>query len=90
MSFPLVQPVLRVNFFVTMWDTPSSNESVAGGVLGTIGSALLNAVVPFSPGAFATSKACSAQATLEACHEGGVNHSGVPNSSSRPPTPGSC
>jgi phage tail-like protein len=75
MSFPLVQPVLRVNFFVTMWDTPSSNESVAGGVLGTIGSALLNAVVPFLAGGFRNVEGLSAQAALEAYHEGGVNHS---------------
>lgn len=75
MSFPLVQPVLRVNFFVTMWDTPSSNESMAGGVLGTIGSALLNAVVPFLAGGFRNVEGLSAQATLEAYHEGGVNHS---------------
>jgi len=75
MSFPLVQPVLRINFFVTMWDTPSSNASLAGGIAGTLGSALLNAVVPFLAGGFRNVEGLDAQATLEAYHEGGVNHS---------------
>lgn len=73
MTFPLVHPVLKVNFFVTMWDTPSSNESVGGGIAATIGTAVLNAVVPFLAGGFRNVEGLEAQASLEAYHEGGHN-----------------
>ena len=36
MTFPLVQPVLKINFYVTMWDTPDSNGSLAGDIVGGI------------------------------------------------------
>jgi phage tail-like protein len=73
MTFPLVQPVLKIVFFVTMWDTPSSNESVGGGIAATIGTAVLNAAVPFLAGGFRNVEGLEAQATLESYHEGGVN-----------------
>lgn len=76
MTIPLVQPALRINFFVTMWDTPSSSDDNAvGSALGTIGSALLGAAAPFLAGGFRNVEGLAAQATLESYHEGGVDHS---------------
>lgn len=72
--FPLVQPVLKINFFVTMWDTPSSNEGTLGGVLGTIGSAVLNLAVPFLAGGFRSVEGLDAVNTLETYPEGGRNY----------------
>lgn len=73
--FPLVQPVLKINFFVTMWDTPDSNESVGGGIAATIGSAVLSAAVPFLAGGFKSVEGLDALATLETYNEGGRNDS---------------
>ena len=75
MTFPLVQPVLKINFFVTMWDTPSSNQAGLGAVLGTVGSAVLSLATSFLAGGFRNVEGLEAQSTLETVHEGGVNDS---------------
>lgn len=71
MTFPLVQPVLKVNFFVTMWDTPDSNDSTLGGVLGSVGSAVLSIATAFLAGGFQSVEGLEAGNTLETYHEGG-------------------
>ena len=73
MTFPLVQPVLKVNFFVTMWDTPASNETALGGVLGTIGSAVLSLAASFLAGGFSSVEGLESLNTLETYGEGGLN-----------------
>jgi phage tail-like protein len=73
-TFPLVQPVLKINFFVTMWDTPSSNEGTLGGILGTVGSAVLSLAVPFLAGGFSHVEGLDAVNTLETYTEGGRNY----------------
>jgi phage tail-like protein len=75
MSLPLLQPVLRINFFVTMWDTPSSNAGLAGSIAGTVGSALLSVAGAFLAGGFRNVEGLEAQATLENVREGGLNDS---------------
>jgi phage tail-like protein len=69
--FPLVQPVLPVNFFVTMWDTPDSNAGGVGGVLATVGTAVLNTAVGFLAGGFSAVEGLEASSTLEPYAEGG-------------------
>ena len=49
-DFPLFQPVLKINFMVTMWDTPDSNGGGVGGVLSSVGSAVLSAATQFVAG----------------------------------------
>ena len=71
--FPLVQPVLKINFFVTMWDTPDSNGGGIGGVLSSVGTAVLNAAAAFLAGGFATVEGLDAINTLEPLDEGGDN-----------------
>jgi len=71
MTFPLVQPVLKINFYVTMWDTPDSNGSLAGDIVGGIGSALLTAAASFLAGGFQTIEGLEASNTLETYLEGG-------------------
>lgn len=71
MTLPLLNPALKVNFFVTMWDTPDSNDSTLGGVMGTIGSAVLSAATAFLAGGFQSVEGLEASNTLEAYHEGG-------------------
>lgn len=73
MTFPIVHPALKINFFVTLWDTPSSNESVGGGIAATVGSAVLSVATSFLAGGFRNVEGLEAQSTLEAYHEGGVN-----------------
>lgn len=72
-DFPLVQPVLKVNFFVTMWDTPDSNAGGIGGALATAGTAVLNTAIPFLAGGFKTVEGLDAVNTLVDYHEGGHN-----------------
>ena len=74
MTFPLAQPVLKVNYFVTMWDTPESNTPGVGAVLGTGLSALLSIATPFLTGGFSEVEGLDAQTELETYHEGGHNH----------------
>lgn len=71
MTFPLVQPVLKINFYVTMWDTPDSNGSLAGDIVGGIGSALLTAAASFLAGGFQTIEGLEASNTIETYLEGG-------------------
>lgn len=71
MTFPLVQPVLKINFYLTMWDTPDSNESTLGGVLGSVGSALLNAAASFLAGGFQSIEGLEASSVIETYNEGG-------------------
>lgn len=75
MTLPLLQPVLRINFFVTMWDTPSSNTGLPGSIGGTAGSALLNAAGTFLASGFRNVEGLEAQAALETYREGGLNDS---------------
>lgn len=70
MVFPLVQPVLKINFFVTMWDTPSSNTGI-GGALATAGTAILNTAIPFLAGGFSKIEGLDAEVELESYHPGG-------------------
>ena len=74
MVFPLVQPVLKINFFVTMWDTPSSNTGI-GSALATAGTAILNTAIPFLAGGFSVVEGLDAEAELESYHPGGDNAS---------------
>jgi len=75
-TFPLVQPVLKVNFFVTMWDTPRSADSDLGfGALATVGSALLSSAAPFLAGGFREVEGLDAVSEIETYHEGGHNAS---------------
>lgn len=69
--FPLVQPVLPVNFFVTMWDTPNSNSGGVGSVLATVGTAVLNTAIGFFAGGFSAVEGLEATSTLETYAEGG-------------------
>lgn len=71
MTFPLVQPVLKVNFFVTMWDTPDSNGGGVAGVLSSVGSAVLNAAASFLAGGFQTIEGLEATNLIETYKEGG-------------------
>ena len=71
--FPLVQPVLKISFFVTMWDTPDSNGGGIGGALSSVGTAVLNAAAAFLAGGFATVEGLDAINTLETFEEGGDN-----------------
>lgn len=71
--FPLVQPVLKISFFVTMWDTPESNGGGVGGVLSSVGTAVLNAAAAFLAGGFATVDGLEAVNALETYQEGGDN-----------------
>ena len=73
--FPLVQPVLQVNFFVTMWDTPDSNGGGVGGALSSVGSAVLNIAAAFLAGGFSSVEGLDAVNTLENYKEGGNNTS---------------
>ena len=75
MTFPLQQPALRINFFVTMWDTPASNDGGLGGAVGSVGTALLSALGTFLVGGFRNVEGLAALSTLETYHEGGVNDS---------------
>jgi phage tail-like protein len=72
-DFPLFQPVLKVNFMVTMWDTPDSNGGGVEGVLSSIGSAVLSAATQFVAGGFKTIEGLDAVNTLETYHQGGEN-----------------
>ena len=74
MTFPLSQPVLKINYFVTMWDTPESNTPGAGAVIGTGLSALLSIATPFLTGGFSEVEGLDVEAELESYHEGGHNH----------------
>jgi phage tail-like protein len=74
MTFPLVQPVLKINYFVTMWDTPGSNTPAVGAVIGTGLSALLSIATPFLTGGFSEVEGLDAETELESYHEGGHNH----------------
>jgi phage tail-like protein len=71
--FPVVQPVLKINFFVTMWDTPDSNGGGLGGALSSVGTAALNAAAAFLAGGFATVEGLEAVNTVETYEEGGDN-----------------
>jgi len=71
--FPLVQPVLKISFMVTMWDTPDSNGGGLDGALSSVGSAVLNAVASFLAGGFASIDGLEATNTLETYQEGGDN-----------------
>lgn len=70
MVFPLVQPVLKINFFVTMWDTPGSNTGIGSG-LATAGTAILNTAIPFLAGGFSKVEGLDAEVELENYHPGG-------------------
>lgn len=70
MVFPLVQPILKVKFFVTMWDTPSSNTGIGSG-LATAGTAILNTAIPFLAGGFCKVEGLDAEVELENYHPGG-------------------
>ncbi|MBJ3764438.1 phage tail protein [Maribius pontilimi] len=74
-DFPLVQPVMKVNFFVTMWDTPDSNDGGVIGGLTTAATAVLNAAVPFLAGGFRSVEGLDAINELVTHQEGGNNHS---------------
>ncbi|MGB4827038.1 MAG: phage tail protein [Paracoccaceae bacterium] len=71
--FPLVQPVLKISFLVTMWDTPESNGGGLGGVLSSVGTAVLNAAAAFLAGGFASVEGLEVTNTLETYQEGGDN-----------------
>lgn len=71
MTFPLVNPVLKINFYLTMWDTPDSNASTLGGVMGSVGSALLTAAASFLSGGFQSIEGLEATNTIETYNEGG-------------------
>jgi phage tail-like protein len=71
--FPLVQPVLKISFIVTMWDTPDSNGGGVGGVLSSVGTAVLNAASAFLAGGFASVEGLETLNTLETYQEGGDN-----------------
>lgn len=72
MVFPLVQPVLKINFFVTMWDTPTSSDSdLRAGIAGTIGSAALSIAAPFLAGGFSDVEGLDVESEFESYHPGG-------------------
>lgn len=71
--FPLVQPVLKITFLVTMWDTPDANGGGVAGALSSVGSAVLNAAASFLAGGFASIDGLEAVNTLESYQEGGDN-----------------
>ncbi|MBK4216496.1 phage tail protein [Paracoccus caeni] len=73
--FPLFQPVLKVNFMVTMWDTPDSNGGGLEGALSTVGSAVLSAATQFVLGGFKSVEGLDASNTLTTYHQGGQNDS---------------
>ena len=73
MTFPLVQPVLKINFFVTMWDTPASNGGGVAGALSTVGSIALNLATQFLAGGFRSVEGLDAINTIETYPEGGRN-----------------
>lgn len=72
-DFPLFQPVLKVNFMVTMWDTPDSNGGGAAGVLSSIGSGVLNAATQFLAGGFKSIDGLEAVNTIGSYPQGGQN-----------------
>jgi phage tail-like protein len=71
--FPLVQPAMKINFFVTMWDTPDSNGGGVGGALSSVGSAVLSVAAAFLAGGFSNVEGLEAVNTLENYKEGGNN-----------------
>ncbi|MEH2546710.1 phage tail-like protein [Bradyrhizobium sp. AZCC 2262] len=73
MIFPLVQPVLKISFLVTMWDTPDSDGGGVGGVLSSVGTAVLNAAAAFLAGGFSTVEGLETLNQLETYQEGGDN-----------------
>jgi phage tail-like protein len=75
MVFPLVQPVLKINFFVTMWDVPDPNEGLLGQIGGTALSVVMNLAVPFLAGGFREVEGLNVETELETYHPGGDNAS---------------
>ena len=75
MVFPLVQPVLKINFFVTMWDVPDPNEGLLGQIGGTALSVVMNLAVPFLTGGFREVEGLNVESELETYHPGGDNAS---------------
>lgn len=72
-DFPLFQPVLKVNFMVTMWDTPDSNGGGVEGVLSSVGSAVLSAATQFVAGGFKSIEGLDTVNKLQTYHQGGEN-----------------
>ena len=75
MVFPLVQPVLKINFFVTMWDVPDPDEGLLGQIGGTALSVVMNLAVPFLTGGFREVEGLTVESELETYHPGGDNAS---------------
>lgn len=72
-DFPLFQPVLKINFMVTIWDTPDSNSGGVGGVLSSVGSAVLSATTQFVAGGFKSIEGLEAVNTVASYNQGGQN-----------------